>query len=248
MASWVRIDDDIVDHYKTKNIARILKCSRAEAIGYNVMLIIYVKRVAWRTGDLSAYGDEDIEEACKWKGEPGDLVSAFRKCGKVTEDGTLGSGILDGFVLHNWVNKSSKLIRDRLYREGLRGKKPGEEREATPDEKQVLAIWNAHASERRLPAAVAAPVLPDGVSPATFELLLSEASKYPFLYGETEMQFRMNLGWILLAKNREKIMNGFYAKRDGTAAVEADPGNYRETTRKILASRADFKRKHGLPE
>lgn len=243
MATWIKIEEDLPDHFKLANMRRILKSkSIIEPLGYFVMLMLYTLKVAWRDGNLQAYGDDLIEEKCLWVGEQGQLMKAFRECGKKLEDGSLGPGFMDGYVVHDWVQRSNKLIRDRIYREERNGG-DGKVDAPTSDSLEIFEAWNAFAKENGLAAAARAPRIPDGMNPGRFAVLLAESKKYPFLLGSGPQRWRMDIHWLLRPENADKVMSGSYAERKAQdshipGAAEGDHNNYRKQTKEILERRA----------
>lgn len=234
MATYIQIDEDLPHHHKTARLAKMLERPLPEVLGYLDLFWLYTLKVAWRDGDLSAYGDEMIESNCHWKGEPGKLVAGLRGCGKPKGDGTAGPGFLDGFVAHDWVVRSSRLIRDRLYREEQRAGRP--RREPTAEEKEIQTLWNDHAKQHTMPHAARPPQVPEQLTPARFKLLLETAQKQPFLYGGKD-GWRMSLEWLI--GHFDKVMAEEYRdfkKGAGDGASTEEP-DYRKRTREILAKR-----------
>jgi len=120
MGTWISVETDIFDNPKTRNLKRILGLpTLRDAAGYAIALFIYVQRVAWRTGDLSEFEVDGIEDACYWQGESGKLVEALQNCGK-RNGGKQGAGFLDGLKVHDWTDRHNRLIRDRIYQEDRR--------------------------------------------------------------------------------------------------------------------------------
>lgn len=244
MSTWIAVDDELPYIHKTATFRRMLKAgSTREAMSYLIMLWLYTLKVAWRNGDLSPYGESMIEEACEWKGEPGALVKAMRECGHVGPDGIRGSGFLDGYIVHDWVERSGKLINDRIYREERRAGGGTDLAPKDPEAQLIHQIWNNYAKMRSLPASARAPKLPDGMNSVKFQLLLDAAAKQPFLHGAGPQHWRMDLGWLLRPANTEKVLaSGYFVKESGAAAEpvgadEGDPGGYRQRTKDLLARR-----------
>lgn len=236
MATYIPIDDDLPDHHKTARLAGLLGCPRTCAMGHLVLLWLYVMRVAWRDGDLSAYPIEPIEKACDWHGEPGGLIKGLQECGRPLEDGKKrGPGLLVGLVVHDWAARSSRLIRDRLYREERRS---GTVNEVTVEGTEICDAWNAFAKQHGLIHCARPPKLPESMTPAKFKLLLDAAAKQPFLLGNGDKGWRIDLYWLLRAGNADKVLGMQYAQAEGKGAppIEAEP-DYRRRTREILASR-----------
>jgi len=72
----------------------------------------FVLRNAWETADLEPWGDDGIEHAARWGGQPGAFVAALRD-----------AGYLDGSVAHGWMNRAGSLVMDRLRKKTERSKK-----------------------------------------------------------------------------------------------------------------------------
>lgn len=126
MLGWIQVKEDLPDQAKLRNFRRLLGLkTKAEAIGYMVLLWLFTFKMAWRDGNLEPWGEDGIEEACGWPGSPGELVKALRDCGKQV-NGARGAGFLDGFNVHDWQSVANLLIRNRLHREGQA------QRQATP--------------------------------------------------------------------------------------------------------------------
>lgn len=107
--AWIELDDCIWEHHKTVRLCGLLNISEVQAVGHLASLWHFVLRNAWKTADLSPWGDAGIERAARWKGNPGILVAALRDCGFMT-----------GSEVHGWVERAGKLVQDRLYNEKRR--------------------------------------------------------------------------------------------------------------------------------
>ena len=91
--AWIESHDDIWEHHKTIRLCRILGITDVEAVGHLTSLWHFVLRNAWETADLSAWGDEGIEAAARWRKEPGVFVKALREGvgGKELREGVLSA-------------------------------------------------------------------------------------------------------------------------------------------------------------
>jgi len=139
MHSWLAVQDDLPDQAKLRTLAKLLGLrSKVEAVGYVVFLWIFTLKNAWRDGNLEPWGDDGIEDACSWRGEPGVLVQALRECGK-EKNGAKGGGFLDGFVVHDWMERQRLLIRSRLWHESHRKKAPAGSAGKPPAKRQAAA-------------------------------------------------------------------------------------------------------------
>src|SRR3990167_4359945 len=114
MSTWVAIESDILRHAKTSNLKRILNLpTKRDAVGIVVSLLIFTLESAWEDGNLEQHGAEAIADACEWGGDPNILLKALQECGG-RKDGVQQIGFLNGWVVHNWVKRASRLIRERL--------------------------------------------------------------------------------------------------------------------------------------
>lgn len=104
--AWIEFHDDIWEHHKTERFADMLGLPTVYAVGHLASLWHFVLRNAWRDANLAPWGDRGIERAARWEGEPGKFVHAAREC-----------GVLDGSVVHGWMERAGKLVQDRLYNE-----------------------------------------------------------------------------------------------------------------------------------
>lgn len=238
MATYIQVDETLPYHHKFVRFCKIANCGVDAGIGYLTLFWLYVLKVAWRDGDLSAYGDELIENACFWNGEHGAMIKAMQTCGKPKEDGTTGPGFLDGYVAHNWVRRTSRLIRDRLYREE-RKSDGGQGAPPSAEALEILGIWNEFAKQHGLAHAARAPRLREGTTSGSFKSLLEKAVAQPFLLGNGNQKWRMDLDWLLRQENADKVASGSYKDhKEAAAAAGAPVEDHRETTRRILARRA----------
>lgn len=106
LMAWIESHDTIWEHHKTIRLCRLLGIGRAQAVGHLHGLWHFVLRNAWRDADLTAWGDPEIERAAWWDGEKGVLVGALRE-----------AGFLDGFVVHDWLERAGRLVYDRARKE-----------------------------------------------------------------------------------------------------------------------------------
>jgi hypothetical protein len=107
--AWIESHDTIWEHHKTIRLCAMLNIGRAAAIGHLHGLWHFVLRNAWKDANLEPWGDAEIERAAWWEGEKGACVKALREV-----------GFLDGFVVHDWVERAGRLVGDRLYNEQRR--------------------------------------------------------------------------------------------------------------------------------
>lgn len=91
---WIRIETALLHHPKILRIARILGCSRPEALGVAVGL--YMVAGEYRPdGVLSGLGPEELAELVGWAGDPGVLWQALLRVGLVEQRG-------EHVVVHDW--------------------------------------------------------------------------------------------------------------------------------------------------
>lgn len=117
---WIESHVDLGDHPKVHLLSRTLSVPYPYAIGTLHCLWWYAMRFAWRDGDLSKYGDDAIEGACKWSGERGTLIKALRDC-----------GFIDGSKVHDWIDFAGRLVKDRLRYERTNVKRTSSVRTAS---------------------------------------------------------------------------------------------------------------------
>jgi len=104
--AWIETHSDIWAHHKTRTLSKEAGITKVQAVGHLLSLWHFILENAWRDADLEAWGDDGIEEAARWAGEPGKLVASLRT-----------SGFMDGFVAHGWLERAGTLVYDRLRKE-----------------------------------------------------------------------------------------------------------------------------------
>lgn len=102
--AWIESHEEIGDHSKTVQLYVQLNCNVPTAVGYVHLLWHYTLRVAWETGDLSAFPPSTIARACHFEGDPDAFISALQK-----------AGFLDGFIVHEWQEYAYHIIYQRKY-------------------------------------------------------------------------------------------------------------------------------------
>lgn len=107
--AWIEFHDDIWDHYKILRLCKMTNLEDTNAVGKLASLWHFTLRNAWRDANLEQWGDDAIEAACRWRGEPGLFVKALREC-----------GFMDGFTVHGWLERAGRLVNDRIYNEKRR--------------------------------------------------------------------------------------------------------------------------------
>lgn len=108
---WIRVEQTLGTHRKTRRLARALGVPRVQAVGHLVCLWSYALAHA-ADGDLRDHEPEDIADGALWDGEPEQLVDAL-----------LEVGLLDrgehGLTIHDWQEYAVGLReaqRKRVYR------------------------------------------------------------------------------------------------------------------------------------
>lgn len=103
---WIESHSDVWTHFKTRRLQKALNVPLTQTIGHLMSLWHFTLDNSWQAGDLERWGDDGIEEACRWTGESGVCVTALRDC-----------GYLDGFKVHDWIDYAGELVRKRRTRE-----------------------------------------------------------------------------------------------------------------------------------
>jgi hypothetical protein len=108
--SWFRVDANLVDHPKTRRLEQRLNDSRAG--WYVIRAWSWLSRFC-PTGHIQDADVTSFELACEWRGNPGELIAAFKSLGFVD---TSPNGDLEW---HDWddlqgkVAEKAKKERDR---------------------------------------------------------------------------------------------------------------------------------------
>lgn len=105
---WIAIKISFSRNKKILRLRDKLSISRHQAMGLVLDLYLQTFVNAWKTGNLSDWGDEDIEEMVGWRGEPGQLAATLREVG-IFDPGTS--------AVHDWVRCQKTAIRHRLRRQ-----------------------------------------------------------------------------------------------------------------------------------
>lgn len=103
---WWRCDNGFPEHPKHGQLARALGKRRDEAVLIVLRLLCWVARVR-ENGDLTDTHEDEIADACHWKGRPAALVSALVDVGWLDriED--------DRLVIHGWLDRNGHPLRER---------------------------------------------------------------------------------------------------------------------------------------
>ncbi len=241
--SWIEVHEELCGHHKTVNMCHILGISRVQAMGHLICLWHYTLRYAWRDGDLSAWGEHGVEEACRWEGAPGAMVAALQSCGKKEGDGR-APGYLDGLVVHDWILHCGRLIKDRLGAEARRtfSRQPRQELETTYA--PFKDAWNAFATKMKLgpvqsvSARRAALIQSSGMTPEQFTEVLAAAERQPFLMGAGDGGWKIDMDWVLSGDHSARILEKKYL-REPKASMPAGPtgSDVRTRTKELLDRR-----------
>lgn len=108
--AWLRSEQSLAGHPKTKRAARSLGISIPAMIGHLHCLWYWALDYA-QDGSLSKYEPWEIADAALYPGEPDDFIDALKNCGK-DRPGFLE--ITDaGLVIHDWYDYAGCLIDAR---------------------------------------------------------------------------------------------------------------------------------------
>lgn len=103
---WIESHSEVWNHFKTKRLQRHLGISITKTVGHLVSLWHFTLDNACMTGNLEQWGDDGIEDGCRWDGKPGVLIAALREV-----------GFLDSYIVHDWLDYAGDLIKKRRARE-----------------------------------------------------------------------------------------------------------------------------------
>ena len=85
---------------------------RVAAVGHLELLWHFSQQYA-PAGDIGKWTDGDIEEACEWAGEPGDLVGAL------VAEGFLDACETHRLLVHDWPDHCPRFLSERVRRDTL---------------------------------------------------------------------------------------------------------------------------------
>ncbi len=103
---WIESHSDIWNHFKTRRLQKHLGIPLTQTVGHLLSLWHFTLDNSWQTGDLERWGEDGIEDACRWAGQPGALINALREV-----------GYLDEYKVHDWFDYAGELVRKRRTRE-----------------------------------------------------------------------------------------------------------------------------------
>jgi len=109
--AWIESHTDLGDHPKLAELCFILMIKKYEAVGHLHLLWHFAMKYAWRDGDLRRFTARAICEAAGWDKDHETFINALKDTGWI-EKNTLR--------IHDWLDYSGKLVRDRLYNEERR--------------------------------------------------------------------------------------------------------------------------------
>ena len=101
------------NHPKTMRLARILRCSRATAVGHLELLFHFTAQLAPQ-GDLGRWTDEEISDACAFEGP-----DASKFITAMVNSGWLELSIEHRLVVHDWHDHADQSVRKYLERKQL---------------------------------------------------------------------------------------------------------------------------------
>lgn len=106
--AWIESDVNLGDHPKVTELCFVLDIKKHEAIGYLHLLWHFTMKYAWRDGDLRRFTPRILCGAVGWDKDEATFIRALH------DTGWLDNGSM---VVHDWLDYSGKLVKDRLYNE-----------------------------------------------------------------------------------------------------------------------------------
>lgn len=106
--AWIESHIDLGDHPKVAELCFQLMIKKHEAIGHLHLLWHFTMKYAWRDGVLRRFTPRVICEAVGWEKDTDTFINALVHTGWL-EEGTM--------KVHDWLDYSGKLVKDRLYNE-----------------------------------------------------------------------------------------------------------------------------------
>ena len=95
--AWISVHEQLKDHRKVRELARVLRCSRHEALGILVALWLWGINNADREGSLGRASAEDIADGVMYRAR-----SAAKLVDGLAESGWIEKAGEDGYRLHDW--------------------------------------------------------------------------------------------------------------------------------------------------
>jgi hypothetical protein len=106
--AWIRVDQSLGNHRKTRRLADELGVDRATAVGHLVLLWSWVLDNA-PTGALKGIATRDLADAACKNGDPETFVQALINAGFIDRKGRGGTGL----YIHDWYEYAGKLCETR---------------------------------------------------------------------------------------------------------------------------------------
>lgn len=126
-AKWIRVETDFVDHPKMSHLRRLLGNDCAEA--YVLRAWSFVSRFC-PTGHVRDIDGTALEDACRWMGEAGELLSALVTSGWFERRDT------GGWDAHDWADHQGKVAaraeKERERKRAYRDRKAAEASASVP--------------------------------------------------------------------------------------------------------------------
>jgi hypothetical protein len=113
---WVSTHEEVRDHPKTRELMKMLKCSRQEAVGTLALLWIWGLRNADRDGHLTDASAKDIACGIMSRRNPKLLVSALVISAWLEVDG-------GEYAIHDWADWQKEWYAYRDKKEADRERK-----------------------------------------------------------------------------------------------------------------------------
>ena len=95
------VHSNLRNHPKVKRMARQLKLSLPETVGYLTLFWGFVAEFAPQ-GDISRFNAEDIASGIEWPGEPEVFINAMLDCGPGGSPGFLEKTSGGEMLVHDW--------------------------------------------------------------------------------------------------------------------------------------------------
>lgn len=107
---WFKAHADFVDHPKTLNLNSLL--GDEHSLYYLVRLWAWTCKFA-ENGDLTKFSDDQIEQACGWRGEKSKLVSSFVQAGFIDKTE-------EKMRVHDWFKENTRHLKDKVRKRRVR--------------------------------------------------------------------------------------------------------------------------------
>ena len=115
--AWIKLQQELAKHPKTKRLARTLGISKAETIGHLFLFWGWALDYA-DNGDISKFDAQDIADAAEWEGDPEAFLTAMTDCGPGDTAGFIERRD-GGIFVHDWEEYMGRLL-ERRKQEALR--------------------------------------------------------------------------------------------------------------------------------